>query len=78
VTYDQVKKCLVKYSGPLLESVQVFDVYRGESLPQGATAFGVRLVFRSADRTLRDTEIDQVLEKVLQKLQNEHGVTLRD
>jgi phenylalanyl-tRNA synthetase beta chain len=78
VTYDQVKKCLVKYSGPLLESVQVFDVYRGESLPDGATAFGVRVIFRSADRTLRDEEIDEVLEKVLQKLHNEHGVTLRD
>jgi phenylalanyl-tRNA synthetase beta chain len=77
VTYGQVEKCLVKHGGRLLESAQAFDVYRGENLPDGATAFGVRLRFRSPERTLRDSDIDKILEKVIQKLQSELGVTLR-
>jgi phenylalanyl-tRNA synthetase beta chain len=77
VTYDRVEKYLVKYGGRLLESVQAFDVYRGENLPEGSTAFGVRLLFRSPERTLRDSEIDEILEKVIHKLQSELGVTLR-
>jgi phenylalanyl-tRNA synthetase beta chain len=77
VTYGQIEKYLVKHGGRLLESVQAFDVYRGGSLPEGATAFGVRLQFRSAERTLRDREIDEILEKVLHKLQSELGVALR-
>jgi len=77
VTFIQVEKCLVKYGGRLLESVQAFDVYRGENLPDGATAFGVRLLFRSPERTLRDSDIDGILEKVIHKLQSELGVALR-
>lgn len=77
VTYDQIEKYLVKYGGRLLESAQVFDVYQGESLPDGATAFGVRLLFRSAEKTLRDSEIDVILEKVIHKLESELGVKLR-
>jgi phenylalanyl-tRNA synthetase beta chain len=77
VTFGQVEKCLVKHGGRLLESVQAFDVYRGSNLAAGSTAFGVRLLFRSAERTLRDSEIDKILGKVIQKLQGELGVTLR-
>ncbi|MGD8414883.1 MAG: hypothetical protein PVF33_11660, partial [Candidatus Latescibacterota bacterium] len=77
VTYAQVEKCLVKNGGRLLESIKPFDVYGGDKLPEGATAYGVKLVFRSAEKTLRDSEIDEIVEKVLHKLQNELGVTLR-
>jgi phenylalanyl-tRNA synthetase beta chain len=77
VTFAQVEKCLVKHGGRLLESVQAFDVYSGNSLVVGSTAFGARLLFRSAERTLRDSEIDKIVEKVIQKLQGELGVTLR-
>ena len=77
VTFAQVEKSLVKHGGRLLESVRAFDVYSGSNLPVGSTAFGVRLLFRSAERTLRDSEIDKILEKVIQKLQGELGVRLR-
>ena len=77
VTYGQIEKHLVKYGGRLLESIQAFDVYQGQNLPEGKTAFGVRLLFRSPERTLRDSDIDEILEKVIYKLQSELGVTLR-
>jgi len=77
VTYAQVEKYLVKHGGPLLESLQAFDVYRGDNLPDGSTAFGVRLLFRSREKTLRDSEVDEIVEKVIHKLQSELGVTLR-
>jgi phenylalanyl-tRNA synthetase beta chain len=77
VTYAQVEKYLVKHGGRLLESLQAFDVYRGKNLPEGSTAFGVRLLFRSREKTLRDAEIDEIVQKVIHKLQSELGVTLR-
>jgi phenylalanyl-tRNA synthetase beta chain len=77
VAYSQIEKSLVKHGGRLLESVQVFDVYRGGSLPDGSTAYGVRLCFRSAGGTLRDTEVEAVVVKVIDKLRSELGVALR-
>ena len=77
VGFDQIEKSLVKSGGALLESLQVFDVYRGENVPDGRTAFGVRLSFRSKDATLTDGEVDAVVARMLDKLQSDLGVTLR-
>lgn len=77
VTFWEIEKSLVKHGGRLLESIRAFDVYEGGNVPSGSTAFGVRLLFRSADRTLTDGEVDKVLGKMVQKLQSELGVVLR-
>ncbi len=77
VTYSQIEKSLVKHGGRLLEYTQVFDVFRGGNLPEGNTAYGVRLWFRSSEGTLTDADVDAVLAKVISKLQSEHRVVLR-
>lgn len=77
VEYGAIEKALVRHSGPLLESVTVFDVYRGGKIATGRVAYGVRLSFRAPDRTLRDEEVDQVIDRLLTKLKSELGVELR-
>ncbi len=77
VEYRAIEKALVKHAGALLESTSVFDVYRGENIATGHVAYGVRLSFRAPDRTLRDEEIDRVIDRVLLKLKSELGVELR-
>jgi phenylalanyl-tRNA synthetase beta chain len=77
VDYRQIEKALVRQGSGLLESLQVFDVYRGGNLLEGSTAYGVRLVFRSPDRTLTDKEIDGIIEKMISKLNRDLKVVLR-
>ena len=77
VDFRQIEKTLGKLGGGLLESLQVFDVYRGGNLPEGSTAYGVRLVFRSPERTLTDKEIDAIINRMLSKLERELKVVLR-
>jgi phenylalanyl-tRNA synthetase beta chain len=77
VEWAQVEKHLVKIGGRLLESLRVFDVYRGSNLGDERTAYGVRLVFRSATSTLTDAEVDSIVAKMVDKLETELGVTLR-
>ncbi len=63
--------------GPLLESSTVVDEYRGPGIPEGARSLAVRLVFRSPERTLRDEEVDSVVQTVCSTLAREHHVVLR-
>jgi phenylalanyl-tRNA synthetase beta chain len=63
--------------GPLLEQVELFDLFRGEELPQGHKSCGVGLVFRSPDHTLTDAEVDQVETRIIQRLQRLIGAQLR-
>ena len=43
--------------GPLLASVDVFDVYRGAQIGDDEVSLALRLAFRSPDRTLTDDEV---------------------
>ncbi len=77
VRADDVEKLLREHGGELLESLQVFDEYRGDRLPAGMRSVGWRLQFRHPERTLRDKELDGRRSKLVAALQRELGVTVR-
>jgi phenylalanyl-tRNA synthetase beta chain len=54
-----------------------FDRYRGKGVPEGRVSLSLRLTFRSPDRTLTDTEVDQAMERVVAALGTTHGATRR-
>ncbi|MDD3642085.1 MAG: hypothetical protein PHQ19_01270, partial [Candidatus Krumholzibacteria bacterium] len=60
-----------------LESVRLFDYYRGDRLGEGRRGYTFRLTFRSSEGTLDDATVDMVIDKVLTGLQEELQVTLR-
>jgi len=51
-----------------LESVSVFDVYRGPNLPEGRKSLAYSLVFRAADRTLTDEEVNAAFGRLQEDL----------
>jgi len=77
IQFGEIEKSLVKSAGPLLESLQVFDVYTGDNVGSGLTAYGVRLNFRSSERTLTDPDVDKAIEKIVSNLKKQLGVELR-
>jgi phenylalanyl-tRNA synthetase beta chain len=64
-------------AGELLEDVRIFDVYRGQGLPEGTRSVAIRLRFRAPERTLKDKEVDRVVQGVLGRLKEELGVQAR-
>jgi len=47
-----------------VEEVKVFDVYEGAGLPPGTKSLAFNLVFRAADRTLTDDEVNGALQRI--------------
>jgi phenylalanyl-tRNA synthetase beta chain len=64
-------------AGSLLESVQLFDDYRGQNVPEGQRSLAFRLVYRASDRTLTDDEIEPAHQKVRDALVSQFAVSLR-
>ena len=62
---------------PLVHSVRVFDLYRGDRVPAGtkSVAFSVRM---GSDHTLTDAEIAGRMRRVVAALDAAHGARLRD
>lgn len=76
VPYNKVELTVKQAGEPLLESVKLFDVYRGEHIPVGTRSLALSLTFRSSERTLTDEEVDAVVENILRALQG-IGASLR-
>jgi phenylalanyl-tRNA synthetase beta chain len=64
--------------GKLLEAVAIESDYRGTELPPATRSVAFRLTFRTPDRTLRDTEVDEAESRVLAALAGELGIRRRD
>ena len=52
-----------------LERVELFDLYRGKGLPDGKKSLAFSLIFRAADRTLTDDEVNKVFAAVQQDIE---------
>ena len=70
---NTIKKSGVK----LLESVKLFDVYRGVQVGEGKKSVSFSVSLRASDRTLNDQEADDAVKKILKTLERELGITLR-
>jgi phenylalanyl-tRNA synthetase beta chain len=63
--------------GKLLARAEVFDVYRGEQIPEGRTSLAIALTFRARDRTLTDADVAPVRERIVARVASELGGELR-
>ena len=77
VPAGSVEATLVEAGGELLESVQLFDVYRGESLGDGARSLAYRLRFCALDRTLTDEETASLRSGCITAVEQAHRAALR-
>jgi phenylalanyl-tRNA synthetase beta chain len=63
--------------GDLLESVWLFDVYRGERLGSDRRSLAFRLQLRAPDRTLADAELAEARQLAIDAIKTAHGGELR-
>ena len=78
VLSSQVENIIRKRGGKLLESVKLFDVYKGEQVGEGMKSMAYSIAFRAPDRTLTDEEVGEKMETVLTSLEKELKANLRD
>jgi phenylalanyl-tRNA synthetase beta chain len=62
---------------PLVESVSVFDCYRGAPIPEGKKSLAYTIAYRASDRTLTDEEVNAAHERVRARLSTRFALTLR-
>ena len=77
VTVAQVEEVISASAGKLLRDVRLFDIYRGVGVPAGKKSLAFSLELRADDRTLTDSDSEQVVSKVLTALKEKLGAVLR-
>jgi phenylalanyl-tRNA synthetase beta chain len=61
-----------------LKAFDVFDLYRGESIPLGKKSMAIALTLQDVQRTLVDEEINPLIHAIITKLEGDFAVQLRD
>jgi phenylalanyl-tRNA synthetase beta chain len=76
LTIGEVEELIAKKAGKLLEDIKLFDIYEGAQIAEGHKSVAFSLVFRSKEKTLEDSDINPVMDKILKAL-TEKGISLR-
>ncbi|MED5051105.1 phenylalanine--tRNA ligase subunit beta [Anoxybacillus rupiensis] len=77
VVAGDVQKAIVAAGGALLKDVAIFDVYKGDRLPDGKKSIAFALRYYDPERTLTDEEVTVVHEQVIKAVEQQFGATLR-
>jgi len=77
ITVAEVRQALIDGGGEILESVRLFDVYRGPQVPQGHRSLAFALRFRAADRTLEAGETAAARQSAIDSAAATCGAILR-
>ncbi len=76
-THDAVLQTVKQAKAANLESVELFDVFRGKNVPDGHKSLAYAFTYRSPERTLTDNEVNAAHEKVVAALQTQLKAELR-
>ncbi|MGH7967105.1 MAG: phenylalanine--tRNA ligase subunit beta, partial [Limisphaerales bacterium] len=78
ITHEAVLQAVKQAKAPNLESVELFDVFRGKNVPPNHKSMAYAFVYRSPERTLTDAEANSAHEKVVSRLKEKLEATVRD
>jgi phenylalanyl-tRNA synthetase beta chain len=78
VTVADVEAACIRRGGGILESVKLFDVYRGEQIAEGKKSLSFKLVYRAEDKTLTDEDAAKVHKAILSEISKATGAALRE
>ena len=78
VKYNQIESIIRKQAKKELQAVNLFDIYENaDQLGQNKKSYAVNMTFGYADRTPVDTEVDQIVQKIVKSLESKLSATLR-
>jgi len=77
VSAEDIKKKVMVLGGKFLKEVELFDVYQGQPVPAGHKSLAFTMRYQSAERTLKDEEVNAFNSDILSGIQQEFGAKWR-
>jgi phenylalanyl-tRNA synthetase beta chain len=78
INYQMIQEIIKNAGGSLLEKIELFDFYENLDLNSDFYSLGIKLSFRSLNKTLLRNEIDSILLEIENKLKNNLNIQFRN
>jgi len=77
VPVGQLQQAMLKAGGDWLQTVEPFDIYRGQQIASGKKSVAFSLQFSSMDGTLREQDIEPSVRDIVQCVERQFAAALR-
>lgn len=77
VKFSQIKELAFKTERKLLKKVSIFDIYEGEKLGENKKSYAVNFILQDEFKTLKDKQIDKIMNNFIRVFEKELGAKLR-
>ncbi|WP_341900985.1 phenylalanine--tRNA ligase subunit beta [Fluviicola taffensis] len=77
VRFAEIEQIAKKVDKKILQKVGLFDVYEGKNLAEGKKSYAVSFTFQDAEQTLKDTQVDGIMNSIRAELEKQLGAELR-
>ena len=77
VTAKDLLKLIADTAGEYLKNLELFDVYRREDIDSKRKSMAFGLTLQASSRTLRDSEVESIVNRTLDELRSRYGAELR-
>ncbi len=78
ISAEQIISCIKGCAEPTLQDITIFDIYRGKGVAEGSKSVALSLSLQDDSQTLTDSEIDAILNRMLDTLTQTISAKLRD
>lgn len=77
VNFNEIRDIAKGVDRNILRKVGLFDVYEGKNLPPDKKSYAVSFIFQDDEKTLKDKQVDAIMENIRKKLEADLGAELR-
>ena len=77
IQYAEVEKIAFGTEKKLLREVNLFDVYEDEKLGENKKSYAVSFTFLDENKTMTDSEIDKIIEKLMTNFEKQIRAVIR-
>jgi len=78
ITHEVVLQAVKKTKPANLETVELFDVFRGKNVPEGQKSLAYAFTYRSSEKTLTDAEVNAAHSKIVEAFKQQLQATVRE
>jgi phenylalanyl-tRNA synthetase beta chain len=74
---EAVRQLILEEGGTLVEDASLFDVYTGQNIPEGHRSLAFAIRYRDPERTLQDAEVTEAHQRIVERVHERLGASLR-
>jgi phenylalanyl-tRNA synthetase beta chain len=72
-----IRKAILEAGGEWIIMVEVFDLYRGQQIAPGKKSVAFSLQFTNLERTLKEEEIEPIVQNIVRHMERRFSASLR-